>query len=94
VERTRSAVRADKREIERPRADRGTQQGRSAHETVAGELKNDPQFEAQLRTRAKELGIESGAWLDRVMEEKNIEWAIQRGPNRGGYERDDLGWSL
>jgi Ti-type conjugative transfer relaxase TraA len=49
---------------------------------VAGALKRDPQLESLLRSRSKELGIEAGSRLDRVMQEPNIERAISHGIRR------------
>jgi hypothetical protein len=60
---------------------------------VAGEIKGDSQLELVMHGRAKELGIEAGSRLDRVLKEKNLERAISRGIERGGYERDGPGWS-
>jgi hypothetical protein len=49
---------------------------------VAGALKRDPQLESLMRTRSKELGIEAGSRLDRVVREPNIERAINHGIRR------------
>jgi Ti-type conjugative transfer relaxase TraA len=49
---------------------------------VAGELKRDPQIESLMRSRSKELGIEAGSRLDRVVREPNIERAISHGIRR------------
>lgn len=49
---------------------------------VAGELKRDPQLESLIRSRSKELGIEAGSRLDRVVREPNIERAISHGIRR------------
>jgi hypothetical protein len=49
---------------------------------VAGELKRDPQLESLMRSRSKELGIEAGSRLDRVVREPNIERAISHGIRR------------
>jgi Ti-type conjugative transfer relaxase TraA len=49
---------------------------------VAGALKRDPQLESLMRSRSKELGIEAGSQLDRVVREPNIERAISHGIRR------------
>jgi Ti-type conjugative transfer relaxase TraA len=49
---------------------------------VAGALKRDPQLESLMRSRSKELGIEAGSRLDRVVREPNIERAISHGVRR------------
>jgi ATP-dependent exoDNAse (exonuclease V) beta subunit len=49
---------------------------------VAGALKRDPQLESLLRSRSRELGIEAGSRLDRVVREPNIERAISHGIRR------------
>jgi Ti-type conjugative transfer relaxase TraA len=59
---------------------RGKVEGRMKE--VAGELKRDPQLEFLMRLRSKELGIEAGSRLDRVMREPNIERAISHGIRR------------
>jgi Ti-type conjugative transfer relaxase TraA len=59
---------------------RGKVEGRMKE--VAGELKRDPQLESLLRSRSKELGIEAGSRLDRVVREPNIERAISHGIRR------------
>ena len=59
---------------------RGKVEGRMKE--VAGELKRDPQLESLMRTRSKELGIEAGSRLDRVVREPNIERAISHGIRR------------
>ena len=50
--------------------------------SLAGELKRDPQLELLMRSRQRELGIAPGSGLDRVMRERNIERAIERGIRR------------
>jgi len=50
--------------------------------SLAGELKRDPQLESVMRARSKELGIEAGSRLDRVVREPNIERAISHGIRR------------
>jgi hypothetical protein len=60
---------------------------------VAGEIKSDLQLELVMHGRAKKFGIEAGSRLDRVLKERNIERAISRGIERGGYERNEPGWS-
>jgi hypothetical protein len=57
---------------------------------VAGALKRDPQLESLMRSRSKELGIDPGSRLDRVMRERDIERAISLGIGRGR----DLGLSI
>jgi hypothetical protein len=59
---------------------RGKVEGRMKE--VAGELKRDPQLESLMRSRSKELGIEAGSRLDRVVREPNIERAISHGIRR------------
>ena len=56
-------------------------------EAVAGALKRDPQLESLMRSQSKELGIEAGSRLDRVMQKRNIERAIDRGLGRDGPGR-------
>jgi len=53
--------------------------------TLAGAIKRDPQAESIMRTRSRELGIERGSRLEKVIEEKNLERAIARSIER---ERD------
>ncbi|MEK4035861.1 Ti-type conjugative transfer relaxase TraA [Methylocystis sp. IM2] len=57
--------------------------------TLAGAIKRDPQMESILRARSRELGIELGSRLEKVIEEKNLEQALARSVER---ERD-RGWS-
>jgi Ti-type conjugative transfer relaxase TraA len=52
---------------------------------LAGAIKRDPQVESIMRARSRELGIERGSRLERVIEEKNVERAISRSVTR---ERD------
>jgi Ti-type conjugative transfer relaxase TraA len=59
---------------------RGKVEGRMKE--VAGALKRDPQLESLMRSRSKELGIEAGSRLDRVVREPNIERAISHGIRR------------
>jgi hypothetical protein len=44
---------------------------------LARELKRDPEAEAVLKSRAKELGIEAGSRLERVLEAKNEHQAMR-----------------
>ena len=44
---------------------------------LARELKRDPEAEAVLKSRAKELGIEAGSRLERVLEAKNERQAMR-----------------
>ena len=44
---------------------------------LARELKRDPEAEAVLKSRAKELGIEAGSRLERVLEAKNERRAMR-----------------
>src|SRR3954453_1015822 len=44
---------------------------------LAGGLKRDPEAEAVLKSRAKELGIEAGSRLERVLEAKNERQAMR-----------------
>ena len=44
---------------------------------LARELKRDPAAEAVLKSRAKELGIEAGSRLERVLEAKNERQAMR-----------------
>ncbi|MDB5395273.1 MAG: traA [Rhodospirillales bacterium] len=44
--------------------------------SIAGALKRDPQLESLMRNRQKELGIDPGSRLDRVMRERDIGRAI------------------
>ena len=53
--------------------------------TLAGAIKRDPQAESIMRTRSRELGIERGSRLEKVIEEKNLERALARSIER---ERD------
>jgi Ti-type conjugative transfer relaxase TraA len=53
--------------------------------TLAGAIKRDPQVESILRARSRELGIERGSRLEKVIEEKNVERALARSVER---ERD------
>lgn len=55
-----------------------------AHEKLKGEMKElafefkrDPQLESLLRNRAREFGIERGSRLDRVLDERNLQRAIE-----------------
>jgi hypothetical protein len=53
---------------------------------IAGSLKRDPQLESLMRNRAKQLGIDSGSTLGRVIQAPSIERAIgqiMRGRDRG-----------
>jgi Ti-type conjugative transfer relaxase TraA len=53
---------------------------------IAGSLKRDPQLESLMRARAKDLGIDMGSRLGRVMQAPGIEQAIgqiARGRDRG-----------
>ena len=53
---------------------------------IAGQLKRDPQLESLMRARAKDLGIDMGSRLGRVMQAPGIEQAIGqivRGRDRG-----------
>jgi Ti-type conjugative transfer relaxase TraA len=52
---------------------------------LAGAIKRDPQMESILRARSRELGIERGSRLEKVIEEKNVERALARSVER---ERD------
>jgi MobA/MobL family len=45
--------------------------------SITSELKRDPQLEAILQRRSKELGIERGSRLDRVLKEPKIERALE-----------------
>ena len=59
-------------------------------QSMAGELKVDPQLESVLRSRQRELGIAAGSGLERVINERHIErdMAPSIGRNRGrGMER-------
>ena len=49
---------------------------------VAGALKRDPQLESLMRSRQRELGIEVGSRLDRVMQERDIERALDHSIRR------------
>jgi hypothetical protein len=60
----------------RDRAARGEVEARM--KAVAHELKSDPALEAAMRSRSKDLGIEAGSRLDRVMRGWNIDRAIGR----------------
>jgi hypothetical protein len=54
--------------------------------SIAGQLKRDPQLESLMRARAKDLGIDMGSRLGRVMQAPGIEQAIGqivRGRDRG-----------
>ena len=54
--------------------------------SIAGQLKRDPQLESLVRARAKDLGIDMGSRLGRVMQAPGIEQAIGqivRGRDRG-----------
>jgi Ti-type conjugative transfer relaxase TraA len=53
--------------------------------TLAGAIKRDPQMEQVMRARSRELGIERGSRLEKVIEEKNVERALARSVER---ERD------
>jgi Ti-type conjugative transfer relaxase TraA len=53
--------------------------------SLAGVIKRDPQMESIMRARSRELGIERGSRLEKVIEEKNVERAIARSVER---ERD------
>jgi hypothetical protein len=53
--------------------------------TLVGAIKRDPQMESVLRARSRELGIERGSRLEKVIEEKNLERALARSVER---ERD------
>lgn len=53
--------------------------------TLAGAIKRDPQMESVMRERARELGIECGSRLEKVIDEKNVERALARSVER---ERD------
>jgi Ti-type conjugative transfer relaxase TraA len=53
--------------------------------TLAGAIKRDPQMESVMRARSRELGIERGSRLEKVIEEKNVERALARSVER---ERD------
>lgn len=53
--------------------------------TLAGAIKRDPQMEAMMRARSRELGIERGSRLEKVIAEKNVERALARSVER---ERD------
>jgi Ti-type conjugative transfer relaxase TraA len=57
---------------------------------MAGALKRDPQLESLMRSRSKELGIDPGSRLDRVMRERDTERAISHSIGRGR----DLGLSI
>jgi hypothetical protein len=52
---------------------------------LAGAIKRDPQVESIMRARSRELGVERGSRLERVIEERNVERAINRSVTR---ERD------
>jgi Ti-type conjugative transfer relaxase TraA len=52
---------------------------------LAVAIKRDPQVESVLRARSRELGIERGSRLEKVIEEKNVERAFARSVER---ERD------
>jgi Ti-type conjugative transfer relaxase TraA len=52
---------------------------------LAGAIKRDPQMESVMRARSRELGIERGSRLEKVIEEKNLERALARSVER---ERD------
>ncbi len=45
---------------------------------LAGAIKRDPQVESVIRTRSREFGIERGSRLEKVIEEKNVERALDR----------------
>ena len=51
-------------------------------------IKRDPQMESIMRARLRELGIERGSRLEKVIEEKNLERALAISVKR---ERD-IGW--
>jgi hypothetical protein len=58
----------------------------SRMKAIAGSLKRDPQLESLMRTRAKQLGIDSGSTLGRVIQAPSIKSAIgqiMRGRDRG-----------
>jgi Ti-type conjugative transfer relaxase TraA len=58
----------------------------SRMKAIAGSLKRDPQLESLMRNRAKQLGIDSGSTLGRVIQAPTIEHAIgqiTRGRDRG-----------
>ena len=46
-------------------------------QALARELKRDPAAEAVLKSRPKELGIEAGSSLERVLEAKNEDQAMR-----------------
>ncbi|MBJ7263302.1 MAG: Ti-type conjugative transfer relaxase TraA [Burkholderiaceae bacterium] len=52
-------------------------------QSIAGELKGDPQLELVMRSRQGELGIVPGSGLDRVINKRNIEPHIRRERGRG-----------
>lgn len=52
---------------------------------LAGAIKRDPQMELVMRARSRELGVERGSRLEKVIEEKNLERALARSVER---ERD------
>ena len=49
---------------------------------LAGAIKRDPQMESIMRARLRELGIERGSRLEKVIEEKNLERALARSVKR------------
>jgi Ti-type conjugative transfer relaxase TraA len=58
----------------------------SRMKAIAGSLKRDPQLESLMRNRAKQLGIDSGSTLGRVIQAPSIKSAISqimRGRDRG-----------
>ena len=68
------------------RDERAHAQIESRMKTIAGSLKRDPQLESLMRNRAKQLGIDSGSTLGRVIQAPSIERAIgqiMRGRDRG-----------
>jgi hypothetical protein len=54
--------------------------------SIAGDLKRDPQLESLMRNRQKELGIDPGSRLDRVMRERDIERAISHSVRERGRD--------
>jgi len=68
------------------RDERAHAQIESRMKTIAGSLKRDPQLESLMRNRAKQLGIDSGSTLGRVIQAPSIKSAIgqiMRGRDRG-----------
>ena len=68
------------------RDERAHTQIESRMKAIAGSLKRDPQLESLMRNRAKQLGIDSGSTLGRVIQAPSIKSAIgqiMRGRDRG-----------